>query len=85
MSINLIRNKLRGIGKKYLNREMTMSDTYCLGSPPRIAVLTAGYKGLSRIVKIKSVLLLLLMLFLKIVTLSFAISIVAISQSEAVS
>ena len=84
MSINLIRNKLRGIGKKYLNREMTMCDTYCLGSPPRIAVLTAGYKGLSRIVKIKSVLL-LLMLFLKIVTLSFAISIVAISQSEAVS
>ena len=29
MSINLIRNNLRGIGKKYLNREMAMCDTYC--------------------------------------------------------
>ena len=28
MSIYLIRNKLRGIGKKYLNREMAMCDTY---------------------------------------------------------
>ena len=38
---------------------------YCvsLGSPPRIAVLTAGYKGLSKIVKIKSMLLLLVAAF----------------------
>lgn len=32
-----------------------------LGDPPRIAVLTAGYKGLMRIVKIESMLLLLLL------------------------
>ena len=27
MSIKLIGNKLRGIGKKYLNRQMAMCDT----------------------------------------------------------
>ena len=50
------------------------NSVYCvsLGSPPRIAMLTAGYKGLSKIVKIKSMLLLLLLFVVVVVVTMFA-------------